>query len=134
MPADFDQPAFIEQLRGHGAEVRLSKTGNVLVVDFRQATLNNADLNLNPLGHCDKLRELYLLNCSVDDNFLALLAQLKKLQTLDLRQTKFTETGIAGLAALPNLKLLLLSSNLISESFLRTFRTRMIGTRIIVEQ
>ena len=133
MPTEFDQQTFIEQIRSQGAEVRLSKTGNVLIVDFRPAPIQQSPLDLNPLKHFDKLRELYLLNCPVDDRFLALLAGLEKLQTLDLRQTKVSETGIAGLAALPNLKLLLLSANLISETFLRTFRTRMIGARIVVE-
>ena len=120
-----------KELSDQGVIIRRGKSGSALSVDFREATEAATEHNLNRLLHFEKLRELHLANCSISDSQIEFAAQLSKLQTIDLQNTRVTDGCFTKLQSCQNLKMLLLTGANVSQDGLAEFRKKMIGTRIV---
>ena len=126
--------SFEEELKSAAVLVRKAKSGNILLVDFRESDLKEQKIDFQRLESFEKLRELYLNNTSFNDDDAKTLLKLSRLQTLDLQGTQVTEDSICNLAELEKLAILLIDSNQISEEALSALRKKMVGTRIIVRE
>ncbi len=118
-------------LRELGAELKQSKSGHILVVDFRPVARQVTDGHLTHLRPLEKLRKVYLDGAAITDAALENLAELVKLTTIDLQNTCVTDNGIQRLKALPSLKLLLLNGANVTRDGINQMRKSMLKTRIV---
>ena len=108
--------AAVESLGGT-AQSSFSSTSRIAVILERGNAPNNFMLNdlrvtdddLRPLSTASATRGLFLFNNQITDAGLAHLADLKQLETLDLRRNaRVTDAGLVHLEGLTNLKQLYL--------------------------
>ena len=78
-----------------------------------QPNLTKTDVEM--IGQLRKLKTLNLRETQVDDSSLAGISQLTELENLDLLKTRVTDAGLAALAGLRNLKRLELSFTAVTD-------------------
>ena len=121
----------VSTLRDLGVVIKMSKTGNVLVVDFRPVATLIEDEHVKYVKGFNRLREIHLESAAVTDASLKNLIEKDCLTTIDLQNTRVTDNGIASLLGLPALKLLLLTGSCVTGDGVKQFRKSMLKTRIV---
>jgi len=125
-----DQKA-VTALVDSGAIVKLGKSGNALMVDFRQVASQVTNQTLSHLQSLNSIREINLDGAAISDASLAYLKHLVKLTTLDLQRTTVTDAALDQVSSLPALKLLLLTGSNVSRERVNELRKQMLKTRIV---
>ena len=96
----------IDELKQAGVSFGLSKRGNVLRADFREAPQVWSATVAQWLAALEQLRELNLCGLPVNDQQAIKLADLPKLKSIDLENTQLTDEGLSSLSQTSSLEII----------------------------
>lgn len=121
----------VQRLEAMGASLRFRKSGLVHTVDLTACTEAN-DAVLADIRHLKRLAVLSLAGTSVTNLGLEPLAELEKLESLDLSNTAIDDQACPYFAQLGDrLKLLVITGTSVSSDSVRRLRKELLNTRII---
>ena len=102
-----DDPEAVKSLESLGATLKKDKDGQTVEVSFRGTTVDESFLTA--LAKLPRLKSLVLTESGVTDENLKNIGSLKTLRNLDLRGCKTSNAGIAALSGLTDLQALRLN-------------------------
>lgn len=126
-----NQRTFAAELQRLGAIVALTKSGQLLRVDFRPITGATNDATIRMLAGSTRLVELHLDGAAITGACVDDLLTLEKLNVLDVQNTPLDDGAIERLATLPNLTMLLIRGAQVAPDYVRALRRRLTKVRIV---